>query len=103
MLGSLFQVCEVDFADTGKAAKSQQGQFDASFSCQDCKAPPPATPAPTAPVAPPNPSDARKYADRTMNCFNQPSCGVAARAACGQTAAGLLLCFMIFLECQGRP
>ncbi|KAL3159822.1 hypothetical protein ABBQ38_010225 [Trebouxia sp. C0009 RCD-2024] len=61
MLGSLFQVCEVDFADTGKAAKSQQGQFDASFSCQDCKAPPPATPAPTAPVAPPNPSDARKH------------------------------------------
>ncbi|KAL3157806.1 hypothetical protein ABBQ32_012228 [Trebouxia sp. C0010 RCD-2024] len=58
VLGSLFQVCEVDFADTGKAAKSQEGQFDASLSCQDCKAPPPTTPAP---VAPPSSRNAHKH------------------------------------------
>ena len=58
ILGSQFQVCEVDFADTGAAIKSQEGQFDASFSCQGCKAPPPAPPTPN--VAPPSSSDAHK-------------------------------------------
>ena len=55
ILGSQFQVCEVDFAETGTTIKSQEGQFDASFSCQGCKAPPPpAPPTPTAPVLPPS-------------------------------------------------
>ena len=54
ILGSQFQVCEVDFAESGMATKSQEGQFDASFSCQGCKAPPPAPPTPTAPAVPPS-------------------------------------------------
>ena len=54
ILGSQFQVCEVDFAETGMTTKSQESQFDASFSCQGCKAPPPAPPTPTAPAVPPS-------------------------------------------------
>lgn len=61
VLGTQFQLCEVDFAETGTAAKSQEGQFDASFSCQGCRAAPPASPTPVAPVTPPSSPDAPKH------------------------------------------
>lgn len=62
VLGSQFQVCEVDFAETGVASKSEEGQFEAAFECQECKALPPTPPTPIAPVAPPSSDDSSKYA-----------------------------------------
>ena len=58
ILGSQFQVCEVDFAETGLALKSEDGQFKAAFECQECKALPPAPPTPIAPITPPSSDDA---------------------------------------------
>lgn len=60
VLGSQFQVCEVDFAETGVATKLEEGQFEASFQCQECKALPPAPPTPVAPVPPPSSDDSSK-------------------------------------------
>ena len=62
ILGSQFQICEVDFAETGVASKSEEGQFEAAFECQECKALLPTPPAPIAPVAPPSSDDSSKYA-----------------------------------------
>lgn len=44
------------------ATKSEEGQFEASFECQECKALPPAPPVPVAPVTPPSSDDSSKYA-----------------------------------------
>ena len=55
--GSLFQLCEVDFAETGAATKSTEGQFDASFACDDCKSIP--SPDPTPMLTPSSQSDHR--------------------------------------------
>ena len=44
------------------ATKSEEGQFEASFECQECKALPPVPPTPTAPVTPPSSDDSSKYA-----------------------------------------
>lgn len=61
ILGSQFQVCEVDFAETGLALKSEDGQFKAAFECQECKALPPAPPTPIAPITPPSSDDAFQH------------------------------------------
>lgn len=49
--GGLFQLCEVDFAETGMATKSAQDQFDAVFGCDDCKNVPSPSPLPPVPPA----------------------------------------------------
>lgn len=52
--GGLFQLCEVDFADTGRATKSAENQFDAVFACEDCKSVPSPSSPPPSPSSPPD-------------------------------------------------
>ena len=48
--GSLFQLCEIDFAESGMAGKSAEGEFDAAFACEDCKSVPSPSPEPPSPT-----------------------------------------------------
>jgi len=81
--------------ETGVATKSEEGQFEASFECQECKALPPAPPTPAAPVTPPSPDDSSQYAHNPSSV-----CASSRIELSMDTSSITLLCLHQLMMCQ---